>query len=219
MSVRPWDDGLTVSRQLVTGYATSDDPVLLADVRDDHLRVTNSSAEDRYIESLIPVSLRMAQRRTQRRILPETWRLLLSGFPCERIELPYPPLVDVTHVKYYDDDGVLQTFDADNYIVDAPWGPEAARGSIRLVDGGTWPTPATRADAVQVTFRCGYLDTTVSPEAVAVPVDITHARLLVIKDLYENRGISFVGPGNVVSKAEITANEIWDSYRDRTVGG
>jgi len=218
-SAEPWDTGLRVVRQQVTPYDADDDPVVLQSVRDDHLRVTNDSREDRYIQSLITTSLLMAQRRTQRRLLRETWKLVMSGFPSAHIELPYPPLIAVTSITYIDSEGDTQTMDADEYEVDAPIGPEAVRGRVRLVDGGVWPTPASVSNAVTVTFRTGYVTPGVSPETVDVPADITHARLLVIKDLYEHRGISFVGAGNVVSKAEITANDIWDHYRDRTVSG
>ena len=216
---RPWSDGIRVSRHLVTGYDSDDDPITLESVRDDHLRTVNGSAEDDYISGLIATSLRLAQRKTQKRILPETWRLDLSGFPSCHIELPYPPLIEVTSITYYDADGDLTTLDADEYTVDAPFGPEAARGSVRLVDGGTWPTTSVRPDAVKVTFRCGYVDGSVSPEAVDVPADLTHARLLVIKDLYEQRGSATVGVGTSVTPNVTTANEIFESYRDRTVAG
>ena len=217
---RLWDDGITVSRHLVTGYDSADDPLTLTSVRDDHLRVTNGSREDDYIQTLIAVSLRMAQRRTQRRILPETWQLQLSAFPWGVIQVPFPPLIEVVSVTYIDADDAEQSLTVnDDYVVEAPSGPEAVRGAIRLAADASWPSTATRPDAVRVTFRSGYVSPGVSPETVDVPADISHARLLVIKDLYENRGISFVGPGNVVSKAEITANDIWDSYRDRTVAG
>lgn len=218
-AIRPWDDGITVSRHLVTGYDVDDDPLSLGLVRDQHLRVTNGGNEDGYIDHLINVSLRTAQRRTQRRILRETWKLHLSAFPWGRIELPYPPLIEVSSVTYLDDDGDEQTLDADEYIVTAPQGPEAGRGHIRLVDGGTWPTAATRQDAVRVTFRCGYVDTSVSPEVVDVPVELNHARLLVITDLYENRGSQNVGAGVSVSHNLMTANELFEAYRDRTVAG
>lgn len=214
-----WDYGIPQNRVRVTAYDPDDDPLVLEDVRDDHLRVTNGSREDAYIQTLITTSLLMAQRQTQRRILPERWRLELSEFPSSHIELPYPPLLEVTSVAYVDDAGDEHTVDADEYVVTAPYGPEAQRGTIRLVHGGSWPSPAIRPDAVRVTFRCGYVDTSVSPEVIDVPQDITHGRLLVIKDLYENRGISFVGPGNVVSKAEITAHDIWYGYRDKTAAG
>ena len=214
-----WDHGIAVSRVRVTPYDADDDPITLADVRDEHLRVTNDGHEDDYIASLMTVSLEMAQEETQSRILPETWRLDLSAAPCGAfIELPFPPLLEVEHVKYYSG-GTLQTLSTDAYHVVIPAGSKPQRGRVQLVDGGAWPSVDIRPDAIQVTFRCGYADTSVSPEVVNVPRAITHGRLLVIKDLYENRGVSFVGPGNVVSPAAITAKSIWALYRDRSVAG
>lgn len=217
--VLAWDYGIPQNRVRVTKYDADDDPLTLGMVRDQHLRVTNDGHEDGYIESLITTSLVMAQRHTQRRILPETWRLELSAFPASHIELPYPPLLEVDSIVYIDGAGDEITIDADEYIVQAPYGPEAQRGTIRLVDGGAWPTPATRDDAVRVTFRCGYVDTSVSPEVIDVPEEITHGRLLAITDLYEHRSSQNVGAGVSVSHNIHTARQLWDGYRDRTAAG
>lgn len=201
----------------VTAYDEDDDPVTLDSVRDDHLRVSNGTVEDDYLMSLIRASLGMAQRKTQTRILPETHRLDLSGFPyC--IKPPYPPLISVVSIEYYDADNVLQTLDTDVYTVEAPFGSQPPeRGSIKLADGQSWPDTFARPDAVKITFRCGYA--TGSPEFVEVPHEITHARLLIIADLYEHRGSATVGVGTSVTPNVIRAEEMLFGYRDLTAAG
>jgi len=207
-----------MSLHQVTPYDADDDPLTLDSVRDDHLRSPNGSAEDTYIQSLIDVSLGIAQQETQRTILPETWRLDLDGFPfC--IELPLPPLIEVVSIQYYDEDDALQTVDAADYTVTAPFGPTAEAGYIELVDGESWPTTAVRPDAVKVTFRCGYVDGSVSPESVAVPAMVTHARLLIVKDLYEHRGSSSVGVGTSVTPNILTAQKLLWPFRIHTAAG
>lgn len=198
-------------------YDEDDDPVKLDFVRDKHLRL-DQLEEDEYLEQLIRTSLDMARNATQRPILPGTYRMDGDGF-ASVIRMPLPPLVEVAAIEYYDASDTLHTLAPSAYRVTAPFGPAAPRGTITLADGQSWPATATRPDAVRITFRAGYVNTTVSPEVIEVPHAITSGRLLVIKDLYENRGISFVGPGNVVSNAAITAERLWWSYRDLTAAG
>jgi len=213
-----WQDWLSGPPRRVTKYDSADDPLTLESVRDNHLRVTSGNVENDYINTLIEASLDMAQRETQRRILPETWKLVLRGFPwC--IEPPFPPLIEVTSIQYYDEDGALQTLATSVYRVTTTFGPEAGRGLIELADGESWPETAARPDAVQVTFRCGYVDSSVSPEAVDVPALLNQARLLVIKDLYESRGSAAVGVGVGVTPNVITAQRIFWSYRDPSAAG
>lgn len=206
---------MTVSRHQVTAYSCDDDPLTVGFVKNQHLRAVNGSYEDGYIESLIAASLLEAQHQTERTILPETWRLDLSEFPsCGVVYLPFPPLIEVTSVVNVDADGVETTVDADVYEVVTPYGPRAHRGCVRLSDGQSWPTTATRSDAIRITFRCGYVDGSVSPEVISVPAPITHARLLLITDLYEHRSSATVGAGNTIALNVQNASVVFKRYRD-----
>lgn len=211
----PWAQTFMSVRQLVTAYDPDDDPLTLPFVRDDHLRVTNGTAEDSYIQTLIATSLSIAQNKTQRRILPETWRVISNGFPVDVFELPFPPVIEVLSVTYQDNG--TQTLDAANYVVSMPYGTEAGRAVISPVYGYTWPTLTPQAGAVTVEFRTGYVVSGVSPEEVDVPEAITQARLLIITDLYERRGNQTTG--TIVTPNMITAFDILESFRDRTVAG
>lgn len=204
-----------MSLHQVTAYDPQDDPLTVEFVRNQHLKVTNGSYEDEYIEHLIADSLQQAQHHTARTILPETWRLELCEFPVSGvIELPYPPLIEVVGVAYIDGAGDEQTVSADVYQVTRPYGPRAHRGSVRLLDGQAWPTAAVRPDAVRVTFRCGYVDGSVSPEVINVPASITHGRLLLITDQYEHRSSATVGAGNTIALNVQNAQMKFKAYRD-----
>ena len=72
----------------------------------------------------------------------QTWKLLLPGFPCEPIRIPFPPLISVGSVKYYDLAGDLQTVDPGDYRILAGARPEIA-------PTGSWPSTTYRADAVE----------------------------------------------------------------------
>lgn len=94
------------------------------------------------------------------------------------IVLPYPPLVQVNSVKYYDEAGVLQTISSSNYQVDTASEP----GRIAPVYGYTWPTPGVRLHPIEIEYVAGYGDVFGS-----VPVDLRHAVMMLVGHLNENR--------------------------------
>lgn len=187
-----WDDGICWHLEQDASEAPdlSADTLSLAFVRDDHLHVTNGTVEDAYIDSLRKASYRRAERTTQRAILPQTFRMLLSRFPSgySPIVLPRPPLIEVVEIAYIDGDGADQTM-AD-FDIARPLLLENKRASVRPAYGESWPATRSQADAVTVTFRAGYLDVRVSPEQLVVPEDIDHGRLLLIGELYKQRSES-----------------------------
>ncbi len=136
--------------------APSTEPVSL-DGAKLHLRVT-SEDEDELIRGLIQQARDWVELYTGRALMTQTWDLKLDAFPCEDgpVWLPKPPLVSVTHVKYYDTDGTLQTWATSNYVVDAPAGPHARVGKIDTAYLVDWPTTREMPNAVQVRFVCGY---------------------------------------------------------------
>jgi uncharacterized phiE125 gp8 family phage protein len=93
-----------------------------------------------------------AEHYMQRSIITQTWRVTLDKFP-DAIKLYNPPLVSVSYVKYYDVDGVLQTLDPADYVVDSVSEP----GYIVPAPDVTWPdTECGRINAVIAEFVCGY---------------------------------------------------------------
>lgn len=89
-----------------------------------------------------------------RRFVAQTIELVLDDFPdCDEIELPFPPLVSVTHIKYIDTDGATQTLATTEYVVDAASAP----GRVMLAYLKSWPVTRGRPQAVTIRFVCGYL--------------------------------------------------------------
>ena len=86
--------------------APAAEPISLATAKA-HLRVTHA-AED----TLIPLYISAAVSKLDgkdgllgRAMITQDWQLSLDSFPCDGvIELPLPPLQEVTFVKYFDAD-------------------------------------------------------------------------------------------------------------------
>lgn len=206
-----WDEG--VRWHLEEVEAPEDLPIELAFVRDQHLKVVNGSAEDDYIQHLIRVATKQAERFTQRAMVEQTLSMVLSRFPRCEIEVARPPLISVESIAYIDTDGALQTLDESRYEVSAPHGPTCRRGRIKPVKWGSWPeTDPEAMDAVTVTFRAGYVDGS-SPSQPDVPEDIKHGMLLLISELYKSRSISIIGFGISVNPALVSARSLWWPYR------
>lgn len=97
-----------------------------------------------------------------RSLIHQSWRVTLDRFPSV-IRLPRPPVASVAGVKYIDAAGVLQTLAVDQYQVDT----ESEPGRVLPAPGVSWPSTATRFNAVTVEAVCGYgaTDTSV-PKAI-----------------------------------------------------
>ena len=107
------------------------------------------------------------------------------AFPDDGIvELPFPPLVSVAHVKYYDAAGVLTTLAASAYLVDVT----ATPGRLVPAYGASWPTPQYRIGAVEVQYTAGY-----GTAATSVPELFRQAVRLALGDLYEHRETEITG--------------------------
>lgn len=118
-------------------------------VRVDH------AAEDDQIDSLIKAGRERCERVTGRALLQQTWRLSLDTWPSgTRIKLPRPPAMAITHVKYYDVNGTLQTVSTSYYSLDT----ESEPGVLEFDDDFAWPATNVQSGAVQITYTAGYGD-------------------------------------------------------------
>ena len=93
-----------------------------------------------------------AEHLTEAAFARKTLKLSANDFPSGAIVLPYPPCISVTHVKYIDTAGVLQTLDSALYQLrigrNAAW--------VEPVYGKTWPATLGYGDALQVTWVAGF---------------------------------------------------------------
>ncbi|MCL4818940.1 MAG: head-tail connector protein [Vicinamibacteria bacterium] len=152
-----------------------------------HLRVDHA-ADDELIKLLVTAARQRVEAFTSRALCTQTWTLNLAGFPADAIEVPLPPLQSVTHIKYVDPAGTLQTWSADEYFVEIPSGPTAERARIYPRFDCSYPDTRAQPDAVEVQFVCGYGN----PDAV--PAALRVALLLRLGDLYARRESGVTGP-------------------------
>jgi uncharacterized phiE125 gp8 family phage protein len=131
--------------------------------------------DDALIELFIGAAAAQVGLILGRALVTQTWRQDFDGFDDE-LRLPLGPLSSVTHVKYYDGDGALQTLSSSVYVSRA----DESGSYLMLAPNQSWPSAADRDDAVQVTFVVG-------TAAASVPPAIKAAILLMVGDLYAFR--------------------------------
>lgn len=112
---------------------------------------TNTTA-DAMLRMLISGARKVAEDRTGRALITQTWEQVLDAFPMNELELGILPIQSITSVKYYDSDGVLQTLSSSDYVLDA----DTLSGFVRLAHGESWPSTYDMAQAVIVRFVAGY---------------------------------------------------------------
>lgn len=143
--------------------APEKEPVDLDDVKD-HLRVDIDDDDD-MIESMIIAARELAENITQRKFITQTWYLYFDNpclpFPppllwdrttsCTCIEIPFPPVQEITAFEYQETAGSWTAVDSDIYYVDAA-------DNARLILTDSLPTPEVNVSAFRITFITGYGD-------------------------------------------------------------
>lgn len=171
--------------ELVTPAA---EPILSVDhVRDKVLRAVNGSVEDLHIENLILAATNMAEDATQRALQPQTWRMVLSGFPWGHLVLERPPLIEITSFGYLDGDGVEQT------LAVSPAEYETVTGfyrkaRVKPLYGASWPTAQAVQHAVTIEYRAGYASMETPPMSM-----ILRGIEMAVLEMYGIRGLSVQG--------------------------
>lgn len=181
------------ANKLTTPPAT--EPVTPAEVKA-HLRL-ETDADDNYITSLISAAREHVENETRRGLIEQEWTLMLSDWGIVRqeddwwdgvrqgsiiqerprfIELPMSPLLSVTSVNTYDDDGNATLFDG--YLVDTFSTP----GRIALKSGATWPSPGRTFNGIEIIYKVGY-----GAAAGDVPAALRQAIKQLAGHWYENR--------------------------------
>jgi len=153
-------------------------PITLSEVKS-QLRV-ESSDDDIILARLINVAIAYTDVRGAlgQAMITQKWGQWLAPNPPQRVDIMLKPLQSVTAIKYYDENGDLQSDDINNYEV---YGTENA-ASIGPKDNFSWPTTQNRNDAIKIEYEIGYGDA-----ASDVPDTIRHAMMLLIGHWYDNR--------------------------------
>lgn len=133
--------------------------------------------------------LRLAARESAeaylgRKLITQTWDWRAEYFP-DVIELWGLGLVSsITHVKYYDSEGVQQTLAASGYQSDLKRVP----ARVKPAYNESWPVTRGIFNAVEVRAVCGY-----GAAASAVPQGIKQAMLIHARQLYDHRDSIITG--------------------------
>ena len=185
----------------ITDTPAASECVTLAEAKA-HLRV-DVADDNALITALITAARLDAEGRMNRTLVETVWELQLDAFPADGcMRLHHPPVQSVTHVKYYDSTGALQTLDPAAYVLDAA--SEPAR--LVLAYGQSWPATYSRPGAVQVRYVAGLpvADKAKVPETLKAWIKLRLATL------YEHREQIALG----VTVAEIPfVDHLLDPYK------
>lgn len=187
----------------VLDTAATSEPIALSEAKL-FLKV-DTSDDDALIGTIISSAREYVENFTGYQLLSATYTQYLDKFPNKNtaIELLMNPVSAVTHVKYYDSDNTLQTWNTSNYDTDLKGKP----ARITLANNATFPTVYDRTNAVEIKFVAGYASTS----ATGFPKQLLNAMYLIIGHLYENRQDVIVG--SIVSEMKKGADSILRQYR------
>lgn len=162
--------------QLVSAPAVM--PITLNEVRS-QLRVEHYD-DDVILTRLIAVATAYADAKgvLGKAMITQTWADWMGPNPSQSVTLGLSPVQSVTAVKYYDEDGILQTDTLANYNVFGV--PE--RTKVEPKSGFNWPAAQSRDDAIKIEYVVGYGDATSD-----IPDTLRHALMLLIGHWYDNR--------------------------------
>lgn len=156
--------------------APAEEPVALAAAKlqlslDDGLTALDGATERRVTAARLDV-----EGYLHRGLFTQTWKYAQDRWTDEIVLPMAAPLQSVTHVKYYDGDGTLQTLSPSSYIVDTLSEP----GRVLRNPTAVWPTlQSNRPLAVEITYVVGWDD------IANIPTNIVEAILLQLQHLYE----------------------------------
>ena len=183
--------------ELVT--APTSEPVQLDTVKS-HLNI-DDAAEDSLLESYIAAAREWVERYLDLALITRVLRLNIHQFPSTWLSLPFPPLGQVSSIKYIDTSGVEQTVSPSIYQVNNLSIPAC----VVLLSGESWPLTLSGLNRVKVEYEAGF-----GSDHSAIPKLIQQALLLTIGHYYVQREeVSF----NALREAPQTARDLVSSFR------
>lgn len=162
------------------------------------LQCRSITEDDALVAHYIKSSREQCEALTERAMLTQTWMRVLDDFPERNaaIELGMPPIQAITSVQYVPSGGsALVTLDPGQYTLDAFNQPGW------VLPTSTWPATADVANAVRVTFTCGWTS------ASAVPAPLITWMLLNLGALYDNRAAI-----DQTGRAAMLPDRYWDAH-------
>jgi len=161
--------------------SSTGEPITLEDLKA-HLRIMPGETEDDdYLNALISMSREYVEQVTNRKLMPQSWKLYLDAWPDkDYVQLPYGKVVSVpsTGIVYTNSTGDSTTFSSTAWSASTASDP----GRVYLEYDSDWPTVTLdNKDPISVEFVCGY------STRAKIPGSIKHAMKVVCSNYYENR--------------------------------
>ncbi len=120
--------------------------------------------ENGLVDAYIMAARQVCEEHLGRGLLTQSWTLNISDF-VNTIPLPMAaPLASVTHVKYYDTNGVQQTLATSVYTVDTTSRP----GRIALAADQSWPAVQSLRKVTRIEIQ--YIVGWTSPESIPASI-------------------------------------------------
>jgi uncharacterized phiE125 gp8 family phage protein len=176
-------------------------PIVTWAEANEHLKLDGDTSQQAHVEALIAAAtahIDGPDGLLGRAIGVQTLEFVTDGFGHGSIALPCRPIIDITSISYLDSTGAWQQLDSDAY--------ELRGDELGTAWGKSWPS--TRVfrgcgDAVKVRYRAGYEQT---------PAPIRVAILLMVDDLYRNRGNVTTG-NSVEVPMPVTSSMLLQPFR------
>lgn len=165
------------------------EPLTLAEAKA-FLRL-DTEDEDDLVSTLITAARIHVESFTGRALIAQGWRLVLDDWPADGVvPLPVSPLIALTAITAYDQDGAAHAIDIAQFL------PESGRGPARLflpqvVTGMPMLRPHL---GLEIDYQAGY-----GADASSVPAALRQALLMLVTHWFENRdAVVIAGSGSVV---------------------
>jgi uncharacterized phiE125 gp8 family phage protein len=135
-----------------TTSAPAIEPITIDELKT-RLRIT-SCHFDSELQDLLKAARTTVENESNRRLITQTLEMHIEDFPRDdEIEMRMAPIQSITHVKYYDQDDVLQTLNSSTYYTDLTSVPPR----LELKNNQTWPlTSLEKPNKVVITMVVGY---------------------------------------------------------------
>lgn len=142
------------------------EPISL-DLAYDHLAIdtddSSGSPFDAWLETFgIPAARDAAEQFACRSFAPKTYRLRLDEFPDGDIHLPMPPVTKIVSLSYVDEDGVSQTMDSSDYVLD----DRQSDSWLAPAYGTSWPATIASSNVVTIEYEAGFTRDNLPPSAL-----------------------------------------------------
>lgn len=166
--------------RLVETTPPAAEPLDLSDVK--KVLLVDHSGDDTLIGNLISVARQFCEEVTGRSLINRTYSLYLDEWKEDELLLPKPPLVSVSQIKVYAENGTSSVFPSSGYFVDIAGTP----GRIVLTQSSVPPLPARIANGIEIQFTAGY-----GAASSNIPPLLRQGMKQIIAHLYEHRGENY----------------------------